>query len=30
MGRGMVGKDTLLEAEKQKGKPGSHLVGGSL
>ena len=30
MGKGMVGKDILLEAEEQKGKPGSHLVGNLL
>ena len=30
VGKGMAGKDMLLEAEEQKGKPGSHLVGNLL
>ena len=30
VGKGTVGEDMLLEAEEQKGKPGSHLVGGLL
>ena len=30
VGKGMVGEGTLLEAWEQKGKAGSHLVGGLL